>query len=449
MKGVASSAFFLIIDHHILSYIRSCTLEHAKNVLGYDWQFSEEKFKAFIAVLYARGIYGARNLNVSFLWNKTWGPDFFSETISRNNFTEILRFIRFDRKSERIERLKTDKFTMISSVWNVFVENSRMCYKPGENITIDEQLFPTKVRCRFTQYMPDKPDKFGIKFWLASDVNTKYIVNAFPYLGKDLTRPASIPLSTYVVLKLVEPFSGFNRTVTTDNFFTNLPLAKQLLDMKTMLVGTIRSNKRDLPQIAKLKKDNMELFTTKVFSTQNCTLTIYKGKPKKKVLLLSSKYKFVSVKNVEKHLPETITYYNKTKFGVDMTDQMARKFSTKSKSCRWPLQVFFNILDLAGINAWILYKQATGENISRQKFLLMLITELAADYKKNRNRRQKERTNTDDASSQSFTDVNTRMKCKIGYCKLNKTSKVCSKCNLPVCGTCIIDKIICRKCTEK
>jgi hypothetical protein len=48
---------------------------------------------------------------------------------------------------------------------------------------------------------------------------------------------------------------------------------------------------------------------------------------------------------------------------------MARKYSGKSKCQRWSLQVFFNILDLTGINAWILYKETTGEEISRQEFL--------------------------------------------------------------------------------
>ncbi|XP_026475643.1 uncharacterized protein LOC113389687 [Ctenocephalides felis] len=125
----------------------------------------------------------------------------------------------------------------------------------------------------------------------------------------------------------------------------------------------------------------MEQFPSKFFTTDNCTLTIYKSKPTNKVLLLSSKHKFVKVENNDKRLPETVSYYNKTKFGVDMTDQMASKFSTKSKSCRWPLQVFFIIFDLAGINAWILYKQTTEANISRQDFLLKLAEKLGADFR--------------------------------------------------------------------
>ena len=63
---------------------------------------------------------------------------------------------------------------------------------------------------------------------------------------------------------------------------------------------------------------------------------------------------------------------------------MAKKYSVKSGSRRWPFQVLFNILDLAGINAWILYKETTGEQISRKDFMFQLADELAADNVKSR-----------------------------------------------------------------
>ena len=70
--------------------------------------------------------------------------------MGRNRFCEIMRFLRFDLRSTRLSQLQTNKFALISDVWDKFVENSIVCYKPGENITVDEQLFPTKARCRFT-----------------------------------------------------------------------------------------------------------------------------------------------------------------------------------------------------------------------------------------------------------------------------------------------------------
>lgn len=181
--GKTKTAFFLIIDKWIVEHIKTCTEAEALRELGTAWDLPIPKLYAFIAILYARGAYQARNLPISYLWNSKWEPAFFSKTMSRNTFTEILKFLRFDKKTQRSKRLKTDKFALISDVWNKFIENSQNNYKADMNVTIDEQLFPTKVRCKFTQYMPNKPDKFGIKFWLASDVNSKYIINGFPYLG--------------------------------------------------------------------------------------------------------------------------------------------------------------------------------------------------------------------------------------------------------------------------
>lgn len=187
MKGHMKMVFSFIIDQHIMHHIIKCTEEKAFRVLGTKWELNAIKLDAFIALLYGRGAYEAKNLDVSYLWNKNWGPAF-SKTMSRNDFTEIMKFIRFDKENERSQRLQINKYAMISTIWDRFIENSQNCYKPGAYITVDEHLFPSKTRCRFTQYMPNKPDKFEIKFWLACDVNSKYIINGFPYLGKDARR---------------------------------------------------------------------------------------------------------------------------------------------------------------------------------------------------------------------------------------------------------------------
>ncbi|CAK9833051.1 PiggyBac transposable element-derived protein 4 [Anthophora retusa] len=294
MKGKVMTAFSLIIDKNIIEHIRKCTKTEAFRVLGSKWDLSTAKLHAFIALLYARGAYEAKNIDIALMWNKKWGPAFFSNIMSRNNFTEIMR-----------------------------------------------KLFSTKARCRFTQYMPNKPDKFGIKFWLASDVSTSYIINGFPYLGKDERREPSVPLGEFVTLKLVEPYTGCGRNITTDNCFTNVSLVTKLLAKKTTVVGTIRANRRELPKLAKQKNDNMVRFSTKLYRSNNCTLTIYKAKPNKKVLILSSMHNSVQVEENDTRIPETIRLCNSTKFGVDVTDQMAKNYTVKSKCRRWPLQHHF------------------------------------------------------------------------------------------------------------
>ena len=90
-----------------------CTKEEGFRVLGTK---DAIKLDAFIALLYARGVYQAKNLDVSYLWNKIWRLIFFSKTMSRNDFAEIMRFIRFNKKSERSKGLRTNKFAMVSRV---------------------------------------------------------------------------------------------------------------------------------------------------------------------------------------------------------------------------------------------------------------------------------------------------------------------------------------------
>ena len=150
MSGYVTSAFELIIDRHIMEHGNDCTETEAHRVLKKDWTITVAELRSFLGILYTRSL--------------------------------IMRSLKAS------ERLQTDKFALISEIWNRFISNSQACYKPYENISIDEQLFPTKAWCRFTIYILNKPHKFGIKFWLAVDVQTKYILNGFPYMGKDETR---------------------------------------------------------------------------------------------------------------------------------------------------------------------------------------------------------------------------------------------------------------------
>jgi hypothetical protein len=53
--------------------------------------------------------------------------------------------------------------------------------------------------------------------------------------------------------------------------------------------------------------------------------------------------------------PEIIEYYNQTKAGVDRLDQLARTYSCKRKSNRWPMVFFYNMLDIAGVASLVVW----------------------------------------------------------------------------------------------
>lgn len=436
------SAWLLFIDKTILDHIIKCTETEARRVLGNDdWSLSREELLAYISILYARGVSGARNIELHSLWSTPWGLTFCKETMSRDRFCEISRFLRFDIKSTRRERLKKDKFAMISEVWNRFVENCITCYKPGQNITIDEQLFPSKTRCPFTQYIASKPDKYGQKFWVAADLKTKYILNPFPYLGKNEERDQSQRLSEFVVMKLIEPFQNMGRNVTVDNFFTSLELAKKLKEKRTSLVGTMNRARREIPDCIKIGK--AELYSTKLLRNEEsgATLTAYQCKKKKNVIILSSMHSNINIANNSKKTPETITFYNETKFGVDIVDQMCRKYSVKAGSRRWPIHTFYNILDFAAINAWIIFKCVSGKKISRRNFIRSLAEELRLDYCKLSNEKKRKRE-----PERETEDSLKRRKCEIKRCRGNVTNKLCFTCKRFVCGKCT--KVLMYKCMD-
>ena len=79
--------------------------------------------------------------------------------------------------------------------------------------------------CPFIVYMPNKPDKFWIKFWLLVEVESKYVVNLQPYLGaQEKESRQGVPLAQDVVLQLVSPVKSKGYNITTDNFFTSVAL---------------------------------------------------------------------------------------------------------------------------------------------------------------------------------------------------------------------------------
>lgn len=106
--------------------------------------------------------------------------------------------------------------------------------------------------------------------------------------------------------------------------FTSLPLANKLLARNTSLVGTTNKNKRSLPPSVHLKAG---LQDNKVVQSDSATLTIYQGKEKKNVCILSTMHTSVERCDNAKKMPETPHYYNRTKAGVNMLDKMLRQYS--------------------------------------------------------------------------------------------------------------------------
>ncbi|GFV67325.1 uncharacterized protein TNCV_3670801 [Trichonephila clavipes] len=101
----------------MLRHIKNCTEEEADRQLGEnEWSTTLDELDAFISILHARGIYGANNLEHDRLWCVVWSLPFFRYTTAIDRFRELMKFLRFDEKTTRSERLQTYKLGSISEV---------------------------------------------------------------------------------------------------------------------------------------------------------------------------------------------------------------------------------------------------------------------------------------------------------------------------------------------
>ncbi|CAJ1078484.1 piggyBac transposable element-derived protein 3-like isoform X2 [Xyrichtys novacula] len=384
---------------------------------------------AFIAILILRGL--TKVPSMSDCWSANLGNPQIIATMSQNRFKDIMQHLRFDDRDTHSERTKTDKFAAISAVWSSFVTNCITSYNPGRHITIDEQLFLSKTRCCFLQYIATKPDKFGIKFWVACDLKSKYTCDVLPYLGKDTSRPSGERLSENVVLRLMKPFLDKRRNVTTDNFFTLRSVAQRLLRQKTTILSTVNKIGREIPQSSRQRHCNE--FTTQVFSTTGAILTVYAPKQEKTVYVFSSMHSVVQTENTTKRKPNTITLYNTTKCGMDLMDQMVREFTVHTGTQRWPVAVFYNMIDKAVLNAHVLYQARTGRQDRWVDFLVELARELANSHEGVKKARKEELLR----QQPSTPSPGKRAICQVkNQCKNNHATVRCVECYRYTCGKC-------------
>lgn len=109
------SSWRLFINYKILNIINEIHRSKSKIKLNYEnWSISFDEMDAFIAVLYIWEALAAKGIFLTNLWLKTWGHNFLPSTINQNRYLEIIRYMSFDLKFLRSERLKHIRFALIS-----------------------------------------------------------------------------------------------------------------------------------------------------------------------------------------------------------------------------------------------------------------------------------------------------------------------------------------------
>jgi hypothetical protein len=416
----------------------------------YNNQFtalSLNELNAFFGILILRGVYRAAGESIDELWSAEHGRFIFRNTMSLNRFKLIRRILRFDNPDTRKGRLLRDKLAAVRLLIDNFVENSQKCYMPGESVTIDEQLYPYRGRCKFVQYMPSKPSKYGLKFWAVCDSQNYYCWNLRFYMGKEDDRDMQVSYGEYITMHMLQGLYGSGRNVTCDNFFTSLNLSKRLFQNGITMVGTVRASRRDIPKHLTRYQgrevfSTIELITTSTADRRDKALLVsYVAKKNKVVNILSTAHNKITGYVGSKHKPDVLLFYNATKGGVDAMDERVATYTTKFKCRRWHVAFFCNILDISAFNAFALHclvepQWNANKSHRRRLFLIELGNSLISAYVEDRRR-------TAAADSLSSTP------CKRGDCYMcidrKRCTVTCVKCDRFICKEHLHN--ICKNCS--
>ena len=242
------------------------------------------------------------------------------------------------------------------------------CFTPGATLSVNEGMCKFAGRLGFVQYMLMKPIKRGIKVWMAAVPGLGYVSTFDVYTGKQQSLSGK-GLLYNIVFKLSRPFLNAYRTIAFDNFFTSVPLVRDLLKRKTYAVGMVRKNRKGLPpQLNNIKLKRHKL---KMFQNGSITTSVWrdKGSSKNAVCVLSTGQLSNTVEvdrcsraHVDHILcPAPISSYNQKMGGVDLADQHRTYYRIGRCSTRWWTYLFLFFVDTAIVNAYVLYRFANAQ----------------------------------------------------------------------------------------
>lgn len=233
---------------------------------------------------------------------------------------------------------------------------------------IDESVIPFVGRLSFRQYIKNKRHRYGIKIFKLC-INDGYTVGFKIYAGQEAI--PGVTVSSKIVIELAADYLDEGRTMFTDNWYTSVSLANELLSRSTNLVGTLRSNRKFNPKYVintKLKKGEIKS------SQNNNNIVVMKWKDKRDVLMLSTKHKDNLVETTNKlaqklFKPQVVLDYNKAKGFVDISDLRGSYHSLLRRSLKWYRKIAFEILlNTSLLNALTLFTTVTGNKMGVTEF---------------------------------------------------------------------------------
>ncbi|XP_055015889.1 piggyBac transposable element-derived protein 4-like [Boleophthalmus pectinirostris] len=351
---------------------------------------------AFLAIVIYMGIVKLPELVDYWRKHNIFNLIFPASVISRNKFQLICRSLHLCPLKEDIQNQAAkgtpayDRLKKIKPLYQQIVEACKEHYHPGQNISIDERMVASKARHGLKQYIKNKPTKWGYKLFVLADSATGYTWNFFVDDGKASRSGKGLSYDSVMSLMDLEKL-GTGYHLYVDNFYTSPDLFKDLAAQNIGACGTMRVNRVGYPKTTTNdfgRKDprgsvrwirHKELLFIKWKDTREVVMcstihTVMSGDTAPRRMKEQGMWKVVDVP-----LPAPVKAYNSHMGGVDLSDALIGYYSVLHKTKKWYRTFFYHFLDIAIINAFIMYRsqQQQDTRYTQRDFREALLQELS------------------------------------------------------------------------
>ena len=95
-------------------------------------------------------------------------------------------------------------------------------------------------------------------------------------------------------------------------------------------MGTVNKIRKEVPAVVKHMKES--LYSTALYKCGDVTMTVYQGKAKKNVAILSTLHQKITIADNTKKTSENVRAYNDTKDSKNTVDEMARIYTFRTST---------------------------------------------------------------------------------------------------------------------
>lgn len=484
----------LVTPYQVWSYLfperlENLIVEETLRYAGLDekFSFSNTELRKFIGITFYMTYFNLPNTRDYWSSSNDRSVDVIKNQMTVNQFEKIRQYIHFNDKEKRPSRNDPtcDRLYLIRPVIDSLNCTFGSIPKMAK-LSVDEQMCSTKMNSYMRQYLPNKPKKWGFKFFVLCD--TKGYAYKFEiYTGSNeilRSEEPNLQASANIVVRLVREVPRFkNYIIYFDNYYTTIPLVIYLRTLGILSVGTIRRNRIKnckFPEEKIMMKCERGTSREFVASVYGIDVTSISWKDTKLVNLVSTyigtKPAFSSIVPNENEsvrrfdkkqnkvtmvaCPQIVKDYNKNMGGVDLLDSSMSRHKITLKSRKWTNRIFYHLLDMTCINAWILYNrinqpQAGIKNLRLIDFKLEVADSLFKYKNSSKDVSFRRRSNLETEIQKKKRKPNSQipppkdvrldgtqhwiMVSKKGRCKMpgctGQTKMFCRKCELNLCLT--------------